>query len=118
MIRRPPRSTLTDTLLPYTTLFRSFACAVLIAIDLLDDILHREIIVDVERDGGADGRAGDEAAVDGRPPIIAAGDRRRAADGQQLERVEAGDLAVRAEPDAVDDDARRSFGHDVEPEGP
>src|SRR3546814_9950252 len=97
MIRRPPRSTLTDTLLPYTTLFRSFACAVLIAIDLLDDILHREIIVDVERDGGADGRAGDEAAVDGRPPIIAAGDRRRAADGQQLERVEAGDLAVRAE---------------------
>src|SRR3546814_21010624 len=24
MIRRPPRSTLTDTLLPYTTLFRSF----------------------------------------------------------------------------------------------
>src|SRR3546814_14020298 len=86
----------------------AFACAVLIAIDLLDDILHREIIVDVERDGGADGRAGDEAAVDGRPPIIAAGDRRRAADGQQLERVEAGDLAVRAEPDAVDDAARRS----------
>src|SRR3546814_13244707 len=25
MIRRPPRSTLTDTLLPYTTLFRSIA---------------------------------------------------------------------------------------------
>src|SRR3546814_19915122 len=25
MIRRPPRSTLTDTLLPYTTLFRSLA---------------------------------------------------------------------------------------------
>src|SRR3546814_3824258 len=25
MIRRPPRSTRTDTLLPYTTLFRSFA---------------------------------------------------------------------------------------------
>src|SRR3546814_16094367 len=24
MLRRPPRSTLTDTLLPYTTLFRSF----------------------------------------------------------------------------------------------
>src|SRR3546814_13696839 len=28
MIRRPPRSTRTDTLFPYTTLFRSF-CAVL-----------------------------------------------------------------------------------------
>src|SRR3546814_9705737 len=26
MIRRPPRSTLTDTLVPYTTLFRSFRC--------------------------------------------------------------------------------------------
>src|SRR3546814_2459630 len=28
MIRRPPRSTRTDTLFPYTTLFRSPACAV------------------------------------------------------------------------------------------
>src|SRR3546814_5915737 len=27
MIRRPPRSTRTDTLLPYTTLFRSPACS-------------------------------------------------------------------------------------------
>src|SRR3546814_1630820 len=27
MIRRPPRSTRTDTLFPYTTLFRSRACA-------------------------------------------------------------------------------------------
>src|SRR3546814_8575064 len=27
MIRRPPRSTRTDTLFPYTTLFRSIACA-------------------------------------------------------------------------------------------
>src|SRR3546814_19660163 len=26
MIRRPPRSTLTDTLFPYTTLFRSLFC--------------------------------------------------------------------------------------------
>src|SRR3546814_4680908 len=26
MIRRPPRSTLTDTLFPYTTLFRSVRC--------------------------------------------------------------------------------------------
>src|SRR3546814_18043717 len=28
MIRRPPRSTRTDTLFPYTTLFRSLACVV------------------------------------------------------------------------------------------
>src|SRR3546814_11185535 len=27
MIRRPPRSTRTDTLFPYTTLFRSFDCS-------------------------------------------------------------------------------------------
>src|SRR3546814_6061771 len=30
MIRRPPRSTRTDTLFPYTTLFRSEACAQLV----------------------------------------------------------------------------------------
>src|SRR3546814_8445110 len=30
MIRRPPRSTRTDTLFPYTTLFRSTCCVVLI----------------------------------------------------------------------------------------
>src|SRR3546814_7776542 len=29
MIRRPPRSTLTDTLFPYTTLFRSFDVGVI-----------------------------------------------------------------------------------------
>src|SRR3546814_7175172 len=28
MIRRPPRSTRTDTLFPYTTLFRSFCCKI------------------------------------------------------------------------------------------
>src|SRR3546814_11780889 len=33
MIRRPPRSTRTDTLFPYTTLFRSLTLAVLIEID-------------------------------------------------------------------------------------
>src|SRR3546814_3892480 len=34
MIRRPPRSTRTDTLFPYTTLFRSQAGAVALALDL------------------------------------------------------------------------------------
>src|SRR3546814_3622592 len=33
MIRRPPRSTRTDTLFPYTTLFRSAPCAALRARD-------------------------------------------------------------------------------------
>src|SRR3546814_20686255 len=32
MIRRPPRSTRTDTLFPYTTLFRSYLCDQLMAI--------------------------------------------------------------------------------------
>src|SRR3546814_9554953 len=38
MIRRPPRSTRTDTLFPYTTLFRSYAEGVL-AIDTETDSL-------------------------------------------------------------------------------
>src|SRR3546814_9601296 len=33
MIRRPPRSTRTDTLFPYTTLFRSWLCRVAAVID-------------------------------------------------------------------------------------
>src|SRR3546814_6856862 len=37
MIRRPPRSTRTDTLFPYTTLFRSRLAAV--AVERLDDDL-------------------------------------------------------------------------------
>src|SRR3546814_18497756 len=39
MIRRPPRSTRTDTLFPYTTLFRS-TCAL--------DLLEAEFVRDVE----------------------------------------------------------------------
>src|SRR3546814_13005805 len=34
MIRRPPRSTRTDTLFPYTTLFRSYFAAILFALEL------------------------------------------------------------------------------------
>src|SRR3546814_3511485 len=40
MIRRPPRSTRTDTLVPYTTLFRSDADAVH-ALERLDHVEHR-----------------------------------------------------------------------------
>src|SRR3546814_5101667 len=35
MLRRPPRSTLTDTLFPYTTLFRSVGIAVVIFVYVL-----------------------------------------------------------------------------------
>src|SRR3546814_17599863 len=38
MIRRPPRSTLTDTLFPYTTLFRSIALIPILAPSLLPAI--------------------------------------------------------------------------------
>src|SRR3546814_13796098 len=48
MRRRPPRSTRTDTLFPYTTLFRSALCAPRCA-DRVGD--------------GADGRAGYQAGV-------------------------------------------------------
>src|SRR3546814_12671793 len=37
MIRRPPRSTRTDTLFPYTTLFRSVA--VMLQVEEIDDML-------------------------------------------------------------------------------
>src|SRR3546814_2445034 len=43
MIRRPPRSTRTDTLFPYTTLFRSAASAA------LDDAFERQSAEDIKR---------------------------------------------------------------------
>src|SRR3546814_3965963 len=48
MIRRPPRSTRTDTLFPYTTLFRSVGLAWLAAVTLTintstDDMLSKEL---------------------------------------------------------------------------
>src|SRR3546814_13243873 len=66
MIRRPPRSTRTDTLFPYTTLFRSAEIG-----DLADRLHHhaRDLAVGVEREGhigGLDRRiveVGDEAVI-------------------------------------------------------
>src|SRR3546814_18692458 len=49
MIRRPPRSTRTDTLFPYTTLFRSVDHA-----------------AEAARPGGVDDRRRDRAAIEGR----------------------------------------------------
>src|SRR3546814_14336414 len=40
MIRRPPRSTRTDTLFPYTTLFRSTAANLRLALDQNDGGIH------------------------------------------------------------------------------
>src|SRR3546814_9347892 len=44
MIRRPPRSTRTDTLFPYTTLFRSFALVLAIGIVVDDAIVVVEAV--------------------------------------------------------------------------
>src|SRR3546814_6799012 len=56
MILRPPRSTRTDTLLPYTTLFRSHHL-----VDLVLQLLRRHLHRDVEV-----GLLGAQGAVDGR----------------------------------------------------
>src|SRR3546814_15526034 len=54
MIRRPPRSTRTDTLFPYTTLFRSLVLPDDLihpggAITLRGLVVHRQIIFDGDR---------------------------------------------------------------------
>src|SRR3546814_7433550 len=46
MIRRPPRSTRTDTLFPYTTLFRSVELVVRDAVQA-----HEEVVAEHRRDG-------------------------------------------------------------------
>src|SRR3546814_4754656 len=50
MIRRPPRSTRTDTLFPYTTLFRS-GLDLQIRVDLVDDLAER-VAVGIDRHVG------------------------------------------------------------------
>src|SRR3546814_19966606 len=44
MIRRPPRSTRTDTLFPYTTLFRSCNTASTIALGMVRDVLEIPVV--------------------------------------------------------------------------
>src|SRR3546814_15603622 len=56
MIRPPPRSTRTDTLFPYTTLFRSFPVGVLLAAEgsgsrVRPGVLVRAVVGGVEDDG-------------------------------------------------------------------
>src|SRR3546814_8587149 len=50
MIRRPPRSTRTDTLFPYTTLFRSSSAPIAKA--------HRSRLIAIGRDCGCTGQRG------------------------------------------------------------
>src|SRR3546814_6194278 len=54
MIRRPPRSTRTDTLFPYTTLFRSYPGTMALKVDATDvarGIFHVHQTIPVEKAG-------------------------------------------------------------------
>src|SRR3546814_3379612 len=62
MIRRPPRSTLTDTLFPYTTLFRSLDLGGGDRIERRAGLVHQDHF-GIDRDG----------AGDAKPLLLAAG---------------------------------------------
>src|SRR3546814_17528993 len=92
MIRRPPRSTRTDTLFPYTTLFRSAAA------------LAAGAFATAEDRGGADGRRGDRQshALRGGAEVRRAEDARTTRGRQGYRRGGAGDPRSRApEPRAI-----------------
>src|SRR3546814_15100395 len=63
MIRRPPRSTLTDTLFPYTTLFRSAAHAVWKAERLSVIVPNNRKIAALLNDFAGDFEADEQAIV-------------------------------------------------------
>src|SRR3546814_18902522 len=69
MVRRPPRSTRTDTLFPYTTLFRSHGCKRQIGIDI--DAFGIDT-----RDGGRE--------RGGKPPAVGGGDRQHQSEQREL----------------------------------
>src|SRR3546814_300741 len=74
MIRRPPRSTRTDTLFPYTTLFRSVPVAARLGAVDLDP--RPVLVTDDAVDGVLAARRGDLHLVDEIPvEIVEAGDR-------------------------------------------
>src|SRR3546814_16528358 len=65
MIRRPPRSTRTDTLFPYTTLFRSLDVLDIAQHRLLAEIFLGQIVGRQRR--GVIGRQGEEVVEDAGP---------------------------------------------------
>src|SRR3546814_3329873 len=87
MIRRPPRSTRTDTLFPYTTLFRS----VLAGLDLARiafGIMDQDVDIRVEREDGARLRPGDTiATVSGRARAILGRSEEHTSELQSLMRI-------------------------------
>src|SRR3546814_14570477 len=79
MIRRPPRSTRTDTLFPYTTLFRSFALGYLEAAVLCGACARRGRLCDLRRSLRIIGRlCGGCTRADGPSDRCGADERKRA----------------------------------------
>src|SRR3546814_17326807 len=62
MIRRPPRSTRTDTLLPYTTLFRSEAIVEAVILEIVGGDLRRDSVQPIPVPRRVDGDVIDHAA--------------------------------------------------------
>src|SRR3546814_15456800 len=101
MIRRPPRSTRTDTLFPYTTLFRSLVEALERAVDDGDVGFHAH--GHARRVGAGDAAADDDHARRGHAGHAAQQHAGTAlvllqAVGADLPRHAAGDLAHRRQP--------------------
>src|SRR3546814_13634878 len=99
MIRRPPRSTRTDTLFPYTTLFRSTEAGGSLTLELVGD--HADRVVEDEQ-VGLDG-AGEAA-----PGVLAVDEPDVAARRQRVELGEPGvgrQQVVDDREPVVDDDA-------------
>src|SRR3546814_12495694 len=106
MIRLPPRSTRTDTLFPYTTLFRSLLVGAVHRRAGVDDVAQRGVIdaIDggMEHHAGEDGRhgehVGDALGLDQAPALrlveALAGRQHRAYDKRHLRKeVHAGAVA-------------------------
>src|SRR3546814_1506379 len=97
MIRRPPRITRTDTLFPYTTLFRSLGHA-----DLVDPVAQRtDVLLDRTADDLVDLGIG-HLGVDHAAALHRQLDRRQHCEDRPLRGVLVGALAERCDDGAVD----------------
>src|SRR3546814_18273223 len=97
MIRRPPRATRTDTLLPYTTLFRSRAISAsmqaIIAASIPSDQFSKKAVKAMTRREFAKGAAGAAAGILAPAAVAAAG--KAAAQTTDLHSATATDLLTK-----------------------
>src|SRR3546814_18551509 len=118
MIRRPPRSTRTDTLFPYTTLFRSVLAAGLVVpgdgfVIAVEGVVHarlqRPVRIEGVRHTQVEGRVAAQAHRVGRVVEAVAGALEAGAEGELAERAVAVDATVvaRAARQQVADERRR-----------